>query len=133
MALTDFFLSTEKAVTKIGAKGVPDSLPRFQTKDFHVVQLERLGEMLGSGGGVDDGEPIVHGDDFEWMVMGVSDPLVRAMASLSDDDAKKHGMAIARTDELHWPATDGIKVLLELRELAKHAKDGTRLWVWVST
>jgi hypothetical protein len=88
--------------------------------------------MLGTGA-VDDGEPIVHGDDFEWMVMGVSDDLAQAIAKLSDDDAKKHGVAIARIDELHWPATDGIKVLLEIRELAKHVKDGTRLWVWVST
>ncbi len=131
MPLTDFFLATEAALVKVGAKGVPDSLPRFQTKDFHVVPLEKLGEMLGTRG-VDEGEPTVHGDDFEWFVLGVNDDLAHAIAKLSDDDAKKHGMAIARIDELHWPATDGIKVLLELRELAKHAKDGMRLWVWVS-
>jgi len=130
--LSDYFLATPDDLTTIEGD-IPKKWPRCEAKGFGVVPFEQLGKRLKATA-FEKGEPPAHGEEYEWVVMAVTETMVAALAALSDAGVKTHGAAMAKTEEVGWKEADGRAIVGELRELAKKAgKAKKRMYLWTST
>lgn len=134
MPLCDYFIASAAELETVGSEGVPKKLLRVDAKGFDMVPIEALAKRLKVKAAVDPGEPIVHGDDFEWFAQRLTAPMLDALSGLDEASTSKHGKAIAGIPELGWSPEQAQKLLRELVVLAKAAKTKKKaMYMWVST
>lgn len=133
--LTDYFAANEEELGGAGARGVPENVARVDAKGFGVIPFGQLAKrLLGKGDGVDPGEPLLHGDDFEWFVQRITPTMAAAVGTMTDADIASHAEALSGTDDLDWPEDLTRDLLARLRALAVDAKRKKRdLYLWCST
>lgn len=130
--LTDYFVASPAQLDAIRG-GAPDGKSRIDAKGFGTVPCEALGKALGVKALV-PGEPAVHGDDFEWFIIPLTDAMVAALAAMTDAEVASHGAMLAKRPEVK--ASEGVAQAFvgELRALANRgvkAKKGMYLYTAV--
>lgn len=132
--LTDYFAANAAELAKADERGVPEKVAKVDAKGFGVIPFGQLAKrLLGKGGGVEPGQPLLHGDGYEWFVQRIVPEMGAALAAMTAGEIAKHAGALAGTDDLQWSEELTIEVLARLRELAKKAKKGKRdLYLWCS-
>jgi HAMP domain-containing protein len=131
MPLCEYFLASAAELKAVAESGSPDErLTKVDAKGFDVIAIEALAKRLRVKKAVDEGEPIVHGEGFEWFAQRVTEPMQHALEKLSAKDIAGHAKALAK--EVDWSATEISKLLTTLSEMAVSAKKQRKsLYMWV--
>jgi hypothetical protein len=131
--LSDYFIAGADDLEAVGADGeLPEAWPRIDAKGFGIVPLEELAKRLKTKAALANGDPPVHGEDYEWVVMQLTPAFVKALAKLSKPDIAKLAPSMAKIEELGWPVKDTARVIEGLNGLAKKAGK-KNLYLWTST
>lgn len=135
MPLCEYFVADSTELESVAAQGSPtDGLTVVDAKGFDMIPIEALAKRLTVHRAVDEGEPIIHGNDFEWFAQRLTTPMLEALSGLAAGDLAAHAEALAQTPNLKWPADQLTKLLGALAEMARGAKASRKdLYMWVST
>jgi hypothetical protein len=134
MPLCDYLLANEEELASLSEAGNPYDLTRVDAKGFDILAIEALAKRLGVPSATPDGPPEVHGEDFEWFVQALTPPMVTALAGIADEDREQHAQALAAADVTDWDPGDLVRLLGDLRDMARRAGPEARgMFMWMST
>jgi hypothetical protein len=129
--LSDYFIASDSEIEAFDQR-VPDAWPTVEGKGFGLMPLRGLAKELGVDA-LEDGEPKIHGESFEWFVQKLLPPFVVALAKLTPAEIEKHSVLLSKHESAKGMPAHAKRFLDGLVGLAKKAGTKKSVYVYTST